>query len=54
MSTFNEWLDENRDRLEDLLRGDTEELLFEAWLAGYDAGGKDLAKFAAGLWRDIK
>lgn len=49
--TFEEWLDENRDKLDDLLKGDVEELLFEAWLAGYDQGGKDLVKM---LRRDIK
>lgn len=54
MNAFDEWMEKARDNIEELLRNDAEEALFLAWLAGYDAGGKELAKFAAELWRDIK
>lgn len=40
---FQQWFEENKHELEDLLRGDVEELLFKAWLAGYEAGGDNLA-----------
>ena len=36
---FNAWLEENKDKLTDLLRNDQTEALFMAWLAGYSAGG---------------
>lgn len=41
--TFQQWFEENKHELEDLLRGDVEDLLFKAWLAGYEAGGDSLA-----------
>lgn len=41
--TFQKWFEENKHELEDLLRGDVEELLFKAWLAGFEAGGDSLA-----------
>jgi hypothetical protein len=36
--TFEEWFEENKDELAQLLRGDQEEALYKAWLAGYEAG----------------
>lgn len=52
--TFDEWFEENREELEALLRSDQEELLFRAWMAGYDQGAKRIASFAAELFKDIR
>ena len=54
MNAFDEWMEKARDNIKELLRNDAEEALFLAFLAGYDACGKDLAKFAAGLKKDAK
>jgi len=35
---FEQWFEENYDDLVHLLKTDQEELLFKAWLAGYEAG----------------
>jgi len=48
--TFDEWFEENRDELAALLRGDAEEALFRAWLAGYEAGLDEMGKFTKELW----
>lgn len=42
--TFLDWLEENRETLLSLLRNDTEDALYQAWIAGYQAGGDALAK----------
>jgi len=47
---FNNWFEENRDRLEQLLRNDQQELVYECWLAGYQAGLKEMSNFAADLF----
>lgn len=41
---FNIWFKENKHELEDLLHGDMEDLLYKAWLAGYQAGGQSIAE----------
>ncbi len=48
--TFEEWFEENKDELAQLLRGDQEEALYKAWLAGYEAGMDEMGKFARELW----
>ena len=49
--TFDEWFEDNREELESLLRHvDQEELLYTAWLAGYEAGLNEMGKFAADLF----
>ena len=48
--TFEEWFEENRDELSDLLRDDQLEALYQAWLAGYEAGLAEMGKFARELW----
>ena len=37
---FCEWLEENKDRLIELLRNDPEQALYEAWCNGYDSNTK--------------
>ena len=48
--TFNEWFEANQDTLTELLRNDQQELLYKAWLAGYEAGMSELGKFTMELW----
>lgn len=48
--TFEEWFEENRDELAELLRNDAEEALYRAWLAGMEYGMDDMGKFAKELW----
>lgn len=47
---FNEWFEEHKDELAQLLRGDQEEALYKAWLAGYTAGLGEMGEFARELW----
>jgi hypothetical protein len=47
---FEEWFEENRDTLAGLLRGDQEQAVYQAWLAGYEAGMDEMGKFARELW----
>ena len=47
--TFDEWFEANRDELEKLLRNDQYELIYKAWLAGYEAGLDEMGKFARKL-----
>lgn len=51
---FDEWFEENRERLEQMLRSDTLELVHECWLAGYKAGLDEMGSFAAELFTDIR
>jgi len=51
--TFDEWFEANRDQLSGLLRNDQLEALYQAWLAGYEAGLAEMSKFYKPLW-DIK
>ena len=51
--TFDEWFEENRERLEQMLRSDTLELVYECWLAGYKAGLDEMGSFAAELFKSI-
>ena len=44
---------ESRERIEQMLRSDTEELVYECWLAGYKAGLDEMGSFAAELFTDI-
>ena len=48
--TFEEWFEENQDQLTELLRNDQHELIYVAWLAGYEAGMDEMGKFARELW----
>jgi hypothetical protein len=48
--TFDEWFEEHKDELAELLRGDQEEALYKAWLAGMEYGMADMGKFARELW----
>jgi hypothetical protein len=48
--TFDEWFEENRDQLTELLRNDQYELIYVAWFAGYEAGMDEMGKFAQELW----
>ena len=51
--TFDEWFEENRERLEQMLRSDTMELVYECYLAGYKAGLEEMGSYAAELFKDI-
>lgn len=51
--TFDKWFEENRERLGQMLRSDTEKLVYECWLAGYKAGLDEMGSFAADLFKDI-
>ena len=51
--TFDEWFEENKEELEDLLRGDVPEMLYKAWLAGYEEGLAEMRKFSANLFSDL-
>jgi hypothetical protein len=42
--TFHEWLEEHKDELVQLLRNDTEEALYQAWIAGADSIADYLGK----------
>jgi hypothetical protein len=48
--TFDEWFEQNRDRLTELLRNDQHELIYTAWRAGYQEGLKEMGKFALEIW----
>jgi hypothetical protein len=48
--TFEEWFEANRGELATLLRNDDVEVLYKAWLAGYQAGLDEMGKFARELW----
>jgi hypothetical protein len=48
---FEEWFEENKDELAQLLRGDQEEALYRAWLAGMEYGMNEMGKFARELWK---
>jgi hypothetical protein len=48
--TFEEWFEENREDLENLLRSDQLELAYKCWLAGYEAGLNEMGRFAADLF----
>lgn len=52
--TFDEWFEENKKHLEQMLRSDTTELVYECWLAGYKAGLDEMGSFAAALFTDIR
>ena len=47
--TYKEWLSENRDELDVLLRNDQEEALYRAWFAGYKAGMDKMVEFTETL-----
>jgi hypothetical protein len=47
---FEEWFEEHKDELAELLRGDQEEALYRAWLAGMEYGCFDMDKVARELW----
>jgi hypothetical protein len=53
MSGFDEWFEENQEELESLLRSDTTELLFRAWLAGYENGMSEMSSFAANTFSTL-
>lgn len=48
--TFDEWFEQNRDHLAELLRNDAKEALYLAWFAGFEYGLDDMGKFAKELW----
>jgi lipopolysaccharide biosynthesis protein len=48
--TFEEWFEENQDQLTELLRNDQHELIYVAWLAGYEAGLTGMSDFYKDLW----
>lgn len=50
---FNEWFEKNKDNLAELLRGDQEEALYDAWLAGYTAGLAEMGDFTKTLIKDV-
>jgi hypothetical protein len=47
---FEEWFEANKDQLTEMLRNDQHELIYTAWLAGYEAGMDEMGKFARELW----
>lgn len=51
--TFDEWLEENKERLEPLLHADTQRFAYECWLAGYEEGLNHMGKFASDLFKGI-
>ena len=53
MMAFDEWFEKNKAHLEQMLRSDTKELVYECWLAGYEAGMNEMGSFAADLFKDI-
>lgn len=48
--TFEEWFEQDRAKLAELLRGDAEEALYLAWLAGMEYGMTEMSKFTQELW----
>ena len=48
---FDEWFEEHKDELAELLCGDQEEALYQAWLAGYTAGLDQMGNFVKTLAR---
>ena len=50
---FDEWFEEHKDELAQLLRGDQEEALYKAWLAGYTAGLGEMGDFTKPLIQDV-
>lgn len=50
---FEEWFEENKDMLAGMLRGDQEEALYTAWLAGYTAGLGEMGSFASSVFSDL-
>jgi hypothetical protein len=50
---FDEWFEEHKDELAQLLRGDQEEALYRAWLAGYTAGLGEMGDFTKTLIKDV-
>jgi hypothetical protein len=52
--TFDEWLEQNKDQLKELLRGDAEQFAYECWLAGYKAGLDQMGSFATELFSHIR
>ena len=53
LMTYDEWFEDNQEELESLLRGDQAELVYKCWLAGYEAGLKEMGSFAADLFSNI-
>jgi len=51
--TYDQWFKENKDKLEKLLQNDQEQLIWECWLAGYEAGTAEMSSFASDLFKDI-
>ena len=50
--TFDEWFEENRNELEEMIRSNnTEGLVYECWLAGYKAGLDTMGNFAVELFK---
>jgi len=47
---FNDWLEEHKDKLTELLRNDQTEALFMAWLAGYDSGADQMIGIVKTAW----
>lgn len=46
--SFDKWIEENREELAN--NRDDYEVLYKAWLAGYQAGLEEMSKFARDLW----
>jgi len=47
--TFDEWFEENKSELEQMLRSDNYEMLYKAWAAGYAAGCESMSKIVSDL-----
>lgn len=43
--TFDEWFEENKERLARLLRNDPADFAYECWLQGYRSSLIDMRKF---------
>jgi hypothetical protein len=52
--TYQEWLDQNRDELAELLHKDQEEALYRVWFAGYEAGMDNMIVFTKTLFVERK
>jgi len=50
ISKFDQWFEDNKSELAELLRSDNVEALYRAWFAGYEAGLDEMGKFARELW----
>lgn len=48
---FEEWLEQNREELLKLLRNDTEQALYLAWIAGMEYGLDEMADFTKKYWQ---